>query len=54
MPIALVGKQVGWHDPNYFARRFRAAFGISAREYRQKIHCPALVRLTEDWIQWRA
>jgi AraC family L-rhamnose operon transcriptional activator RhaR len=54
MPIALVGKQVGWHDPNYFARRFRAAFGISAREYRQQLPCPALVRQTEDWIQWRA
>ncbi len=54
MPIALVGKQVGWHDPNYFARRFRAAFGISAREYRQQLPCPALVRPTDDWIQWRA
>ncbi len=54
MPIATVGKQVGWHDPNYFARRFRAAFGLSAREYRQQLPCPALVRPTEDWIQWRA
>ena len=52
MPIAAVGKLVGWHDPNYFARRFRAAFGQSAREYRQQLPCPALVRPADDWIQW--
>lgn len=52
MPIAAVGKTVGWNDPNYFARRFRAAFGQSAREYRQQLPCPALVRTTDDWIQW--
>jgi AraC family L-rhamnose operon transcriptional activator RhaR len=51
-PVAAVGRAVGWHDPNYFARRFRAAFGISAREYRQQLPCPALVRDVDDWIQW--
>ncbi len=51
-PVAAVGKAVGWHDPNYFARRFRAAFGLSAREYRQQLPCPALVREVDDWIQW--
>ena len=51
-PVAAVGRAVGWHDPNYFARRFRAAFGISAREYRQQLPCPALVRDAADWIQW--
>ena len=51
-PVAAVGRTVGWHDPNYFARRFRAAFGVSAREYRQQLPCPALVRDAADWIQW--
>ena len=51
-PVAAVGRAVGWHDPNYFARRFRAAFGVSAREYRQQLPCPALVREVDDWIQW--
>jgi AraC family L-rhamnose operon transcriptional activator RhaR len=51
-PIATVGREVGWHDPNYFARRFRAAFGVSARQYRQQLPCPALVRPADDWIQW--
>lgn len=50
--IAAVGRDVGWHDPNYFARRFRAAFGISARQYRQQLPCPALVKTAEAWIQW--
>ncbi len=52
LPVAAVGRAVGWRDPNYFARRFRAAFGLSAREYRQQLPCPALVRAVDDWIQW--
>jgi len=52
LPVAQVGRAVGWHDPNYFARRFRAAFGLSAREYRQQLPCPALIRAVDDWIQW--
>ena len=52
MPIATIGKMVGLQDPNYFARRFRAAFGQSAREYRQQLPRPAFVRTTDDWIQW--
>jgi len=33
-PVADVGAAVGWADPNYFARRFRARFGMSPTEYR--------------------
>lgn len=50
--IAAIGREVGWHDPNYFARRFRSAFGISARQYRRQLPCPALVKSADAWIQW--
>ena len=35
-PVADVGAAVGWDDPNYFARRFRARFGMSPTEYRSR------------------
>jgi len=34
--ISVIGEQVGWNDPNYFARRFKAHFGMSATKYREK------------------
>jgi AraC family L-rhamnose operon transcriptional activator RhaR len=34
--IGVIGQQVGWNDPNYFARRFRAHFGVSATKYRKQ------------------
>lgn len=52
LPIAEIGRRVGWDDPNYFARRFRTAFGVSARTYREQLPTPALARDGEDWIQW--
>lgn len=52
LPIAEIGRRVGWEDPNYFARRFRQAFGTSARDYREQLPTPALARDGEDWIQW--
>ncbi|GAA2915141.1 hypothetical protein GCM10010517_81440 [Streptosporangium fragile] len=35
-PIAQIGEQVGWGDPNYFARRFKAHFGMNPSSYRRK------------------
>jgi AraC family transcriptional regulator, L-rhamnose operon transcriptional activator RhaR len=35
-PIADIATAVGWDDPNYFARRFKAHFQLTASEYRRK------------------
>lgn len=35
LPVAAIGVKVGWADPAHFSRRFRAAFGMSPRTYRQ-------------------
>ena len=34
--VASIGAAVGWPDPAYFSRRFRAVFGVSPRVYRQR------------------
>lgn len=33
-PVSDIGRRVGWSDPNYFARRFRAHTGLSPTAYR--------------------
>lgn len=35
-PVSGIAAAVGWEDPNYFARRFRAHFGMTATEYRRR------------------
>jgi len=35
-PITGIGRAVGWSDQNYFARRFKAHYGLSATTYRQR------------------
>lgn len=50
--IAAIGAAVGFSDANYFARRFRAAFGLAPRAYRQQLPIPARKGLIADWVQW--
>ena len=33
-PVKDIGYEVGWSDPNYFARRFRKFFACSPTAYR--------------------
>ena len=35
-PVTQIGRSVGWPDQNYFARRFKAHFGLSATIYRSR------------------
>ena len=35
-PITQIGRAVGWADQNYFARRFKAHYGLTATAYRQR------------------
>jgi len=50
--LTALGKAVGWPDQNYFARRFRSIFGMTASTYRQQLPVPAFKPQAADWIQW--
>ncbi|GIE98530.1 AraC family transcriptional regulator [Paractinoplanes rishiriensis] len=39
-PINRIGESVGWPDQNYFARRFKSHYGLSASTYRERFTKP--------------
>jgi AraC family L-rhamnose operon transcriptional activator RhaR len=43
-PITSISQTVGWPDQNYFARRFKAHYGLSATTYRARF-APGAARL---------
>jgi AraC family L-rhamnose operon transcriptional activator RhaR len=45
-PITTISRAVGWPDQNYFARRFKAHYGLSATTYRKQF-ATRFVRLHE-------
>ncbi len=42
LPISRIGESVGWPDQNYFARRFKSHYGLSASSYRQRFNARKL------------
>jgi AraC family L-rhamnose operon transcriptional activator RhaR len=36
LPIAEIGRRVGWEDPNYMSRRFRMIYGVQPSVYRDR------------------
>ena len=47
LPVGEIGAQVGIDDANYFARRFRACFRLTASEYRARFQRPDTLPPTE-------
>ena len=36
-PVGEIAEEVGWHDPFYFSRAFKAEYGTSPREFRTQL-----------------
>lgn len=43
-PISEIGRAIGWGDPNYMSRRFRAQYGLSPSQYRARFTGSAVSR----------
>ncbi len=50
-PVTAIGRAVGWPDQNYFARRFKAHYGLSATTYRARFAAHA-ARLRPGLDPW--
>lgn len=40
VPVAEIGRRVGWEDPNYMSRRFRLLYGVRPSQYRERFQAP--------------
>lgn len=40
LPVAEIGRRVGWEDPNYMSRRFRLLYGVGPSRYRERFQAP--------------
>ena len=40
LPVSEIGRAVGWSDPNYASRRFRALYAASPTQYRRRFRSP--------------
>ncbi|MBB4910997.1 AraC family transcriptional regulator [Actinophytocola algeriensis] len=52
-PIAQIARSVGWPDQNYFARRFKLHFGLSASVYRTRFSHDAARLVAGDVVKGR-
>jgi AraC family L-rhamnose operon transcriptional activator RhaR len=48
-PITCIGQAVGWPDQNYFARRFKAHYGLTATTYRARFATGAIHLQPDGW-----
>jgi AraC family L-rhamnose operon transcriptional activator RhaR len=48
-PVTSIGRAVGWPDQNYFARRFKAHYGLSATTYRKRFAAWAAAHPPGAW-----
>ncbi len=48
LPVAEIGRLVGWHDPNYASRRFRQYFAESPAGYRARLRARSAQRKGSD------
>jgi AraC family transcriptional regulator, L-rhamnose operon transcriptional activator RhaR len=49
-PVTCIGRAVGWPDQNYFARRFKAHYGLSATTYRKRFAAWAAAHQPGAWF----
>ena len=40
LPVSAIGRTVGWPDPNYASRRFRALYTVTPTAYRRRFRSP--------------
>jgi AraC-like DNA-binding protein len=50
-PVTCIGQAVGWPDQNYFARRLKAHYGLSATTYLARFATGA-IHLAPNRVGW--